>query len=186
MNVWPAIVIVPLRLWKVGFAMALKLTGPLPAPVAPAVTANQPTALLTAVHAHPPGAVTIVVPPPPPATTDWLMGLRLNVQLAAAWETVNVWEAIVSVPVRADVFGFGATEKPTDPPPLPLDPLVTVIQPSLLAPVQAHPACVVTLVDPVPPAATTDWLAGEIEYVHPAPACVTVKVWPPMLSVPVR
>jgi hypothetical protein len=30
------------------------------------------------------------------------------VQAAAAWDTVKVWPATVIVPVRGDVFGFGA------------------------------------------------------------------------------
>jgi hypothetical protein len=81
---------------------------------------------------------------------------------AAAWETVNVWPAMVSVPVRELVFGFAAALNATVPVPVPLAPLVTVSQAvSLLTPVHAHPASVVTVVDPVPPAATTDWLPGS-------------------------
>jgi hypothetical protein len=80
---------------------------------------------------------------------------------AAACVTVNVWPPIVSVPVRGLVFGFAAALNATVPPPLPVAPLVTVSQDvSLLTPVHAQPASVVTVVDPVPPLATTDWLAG--------------------------
>ena len=105
---------------------------------------------------------------------------------AAACVTVNVCVAIVSVPVRADAFGFAATLKPTGPFPLPLAPLVTVIQLSLLAADQLQPAPEVTFVEPVPPAATTDKLFDEIANVHPAAACVTVNVWPATVSVPLR
>ena len=95
---------------------------------------------------------------------------------AAACVTVNVCVAIVSVPVRADAFGFAATLKPTGPLPLPLTPLVTVIQFSLLAADQLQPAPEVTFVEPAPPAATTDELFDAIPNVHPAAACVTVNV----------
>ena len=82
-------------------------------------------------------------------------------QAAAAWETVNVWPPIVRVPVRALVFGLDAALNATVPVPVPLAPLVTVNHDVLLlTPVHAHPARVVTVVDPVPPLATTDWLVG--------------------------
>ena len=75
----------------------------------------------------------------------------------------------------------------TVPLPLPLAPLVTVSHDVLLlTPVHAQPAGAVTPVEPVPPPATTDWLAGEIAYVQVCPACVTVNVCPAIVSVPVR
>jgi hypothetical protein len=69
-NVCPPIVSVPLRGLVLALAVALKLTEPLPAPDAPLVTVNHPVSLLTPVHEHPAGAVTLVEPVPPPATTD--------------------------------------------------------------------------------------------------------------------
>jgi hypothetical protein len=90
---------------------------------------------------------------------------------AAAWFTENVWPAIVSVPVRDVVLGFAAALKATVPPPLPLAPLVTVSQDVLLlTAVHAQPASAVTVVDPVPPAAATDWLVGTSAYVQGAAA----------------
>ncbi len=65
---------------------------------------------------------------------------------------------------------FAATLKPTDPFPLPLAPLVTVIQVLLLPADHAQPVDDVTLVEPVPPVATTDKLFDEIANVQPAPA----------------
>ena len=83
-------------------------------------------------------------------------------QAAAACVTLNVWPPIVSVPVRALVFGLADALNATVPAPLPLAPLVTVNHDVLLlTPVHAHPASVVTAVDPVPPLATTDWLVGS-------------------------
>jgi hypothetical protein len=83
-NVCPPIVIVPARVVPLGFAAALKLTLPVPLPVAPAVTVNQLVLLLTAVHEQPVGVVTDVEPVPPPATTDWDVGVSETVQGAAA------------------------------------------------------------------------------------------------------
>jgi hypothetical protein len=63
----------------------------------------------------------------------------------------------------------------TVPLPLPLAPLVIVSQlVSLLLAVHAHPVGPFTLVEPVPPVATTDWLTGDSENVHEAAACETV------------
>jgi len=85
------------------------------------------------------------------------------------------------------VLAFADALKFTVPLPLPVAPAVTVSQPvSLLAAVHAQPACAVTAVDPVPPLTTTDWLVGEIEYAHAAPAWVTVNVCPATVRVPVR
>jgi hypothetical protein len=63
-NVWPAIVIVPERT-PLLFAGTVKPTTPLPLPGVPLVTVTTPGLLLTAVHAHPPGAVTPTVLAPP-------------------------------------------------------------------------------------------------------------------------
>ena len=64
----PPIVIVPVRLVVAVLADALKLTAPLPEPLAPAVTVSQ-LALLVAVHAQPVPAETFVLPVPPVAAT---------------------------------------------------------------------------------------------------------------------
>jgi len=147
---------------------------------------NHEGALFAAVQVHPLGAVTAVDPLPPEPPTVWLVGAIVNVQAAAACETVKVWDAMVNVPVRALALGFAATVKPTDPLPLPLLPLVTVIQPTLAAADQGQPAPEVTLVEPAPPAAVTDKLLDAIANVQPTPACVTMNVWPPIVSVPFR
>ena len=54
-------------------------------------------------------------------------------QAAAAWFTVNVWPAIVIVPVRGLVFGLADALNATVPAPLPLAPLVTVNQRGVVA-----------------------------------------------------
>ena len=73
-NVRPAMVIVPVRAAPV-FAATVKLTDPGPVPVAPAVIVIHDGALLMAVHAHVPPAVTVIaVPAPPAAAIDSLVG----------------------------------------------------------------------------------------------------------------
>ena len=76
---------------------------------------------------------------------------------------MNVVPAIVSVPVRFVVTVFGATLKPTLPPPLPVAPLVIVIQLALLAADQAQPDPADTVLDPGPPPAPNDCETGEME-----------------------
>ena len=113
--------------------------------------------LLTVVQVQPVVVVTVVDALPPAAGTDWLEGEIANEQGAAAWVTVNVWSAIVSVPVRGLVAVLAAALKLAEPPPEPVAPLVSVSHPaSLLTPVHGQPACVVTVVRPEPPTAATD------------------------------
>ena len=70
---------------------------------------------------------------------------------------------------------------------MPLAPDVTAIHDSLLTAVHVHALLfVVTLVDPVPGDAFTFTVFGEIEYEQLSAACVTVNVWPAIVSVPDR
>jgi hypothetical protein len=71
--------------------------------------------------------------------------------------------------------------------PLPDAPAVTVIQPTLLVADQLHPVPAVTVTVPVAAAEVVRFDdVGEMVKVHGAPACVTEKVWPPIVTVPVR
>ena len=81
-------------------------------------------------------------------------------------DTVNVWPAIVSVPVRADVDPLAAMLNVVVPLPLPLAPAVMVIQDALLVAFQVHPLPAVTVVLPVPPPDPTVWEVGEIDGAH--------------------
>jgi hypothetical protein len=65
-------------------------------------------------------------------------------------------------------------------------PLPTVSHAALLLVVHAQPAPAVTVMVPLPAAALTFADAGEIAGAHGAPACVTVNVLPPIVTVPVR
>ena len=53
-------------------------------------------------------------------------------------------------------------------------PLLIVTQVDPLDAVQLQLPDVVTVTEPVPPPAGSDWLVGEIENEHDAAACVTV------------
>lgn len=162
----PAIVSVPVRALAALFAAALKLTVPLPDPLAPAVTVIHPL-LLAAVHAHPAGAFTVAVPVPPPEPMLCAEGEIVSVQTTPACVTVKVAPAIVSVPVRAAVDVLPATLNATVPFPVPAAPAVTVIQEALLEAVHAHPVPAVTEALPLPPAATTERPVGETAGTQP-------------------
>jgi len=61
-----------------------------------------------------------------------------------------------------------------------------LIHAALLAAVHAHPAEEVTPTLPEPPAPEKELSEGEMLYVQDRPACVRVKVFPAMVSIPVR
>jgi hypothetical protein len=167
------------------FATALKLTWPAPIPLEALVNESQGS-LAVADHAHPAVVVIVTDPFPPPEGTAWLAGLIENVHAAAAWFTVKVCPPMVIVPTRAAVVAFADTLKVTGPVPAPVEAPVIESHPALTVAVQAHPAVVVIVTDPAPPAAATAWLAGLIENTQGAAACVTVKICPPTVIVPMR
>jgi hypothetical protein len=141
---------------------------------------------LETVHVHPAVVVTEIVPVPPEAGRLIEAGLTVNTQ-GAACVTVKAFPPIVSVALRDAVVELAATVNPTLPLPLPEAPLEIVTHEAALVADQAQPAVVVSDTVPLPPAAATDWLAGEmVNEQLTAPACVTVKVSPPMVSVPTR
>jgi len=101
--------------------------------------------------------------------------------------TVKVWPAIVAVPVRGCADVLAATERLTVPFPLPLVPLVIVNQLVLLLnAVQAHPVITDTFVDVEPPAATMLAAVDESAKTQGAADWLRVKVWPPIVRVPLR
>jgi hypothetical protein len=146
-TVCPATVNVPVRDEVVAFAAIEKLTVPLPVPLAPAVTVSH-AVLLIAAQVQPAVVVTAVLLEPAldAVLSDVGDTPKVHGAGAAAWVTVTVWPATVSVPVRGEVAGFAAIEKFTAPFPLPLAPEVTVSHAALLVAVQVQPAAVVTAV----------------------------------------
>jgi hypothetical protein len=116
----------------------------------------------TAVHAHPPGSVTLVLKLAPPAATLWAVGLSVASHVAPAWVMTKGWLATVIVADRELLFGLAWTEYPTLPLPLPDVDVLNVIHDAGLDALQAHPDPAVTLTFPEPAAAVTDALAGEM------------------------
>jgi hypothetical protein len=119
------------------------------------------------VHEQPAVAVTATLEATALALQEALVGLMLKAH-APAWVTVNVWPAIVIVPVLGVVEGLAATEYATVPLPVPLEPLVTVIHPAELVAVQVQPAAPVTATEPVLAPAPTELPVGEIDVEHDA------------------
>lgn len=81
---------------------------------------------------------------------------------------------------------FAAIEYVTVPFAVPLAPPVTVSHPADDVAVQLQAAGAVTETLPVVALGETEALVGEMVMVHGTPVCVTVKVCPPIVSVPVR
>jgi hypothetical protein len=155
----------------------------LPVPLAPLVTVSH-AALLDAVHAQPPPALTFTDPVLAVAGTLSVVAERAYPQEPVC-VTVMVVPAMVSVPVRLEVAVFAAIENAIVPLPVPDTPLVIVSHAAFEVAVQAQPLPAVTETDDEPPAAPTDALVGETDGLQ-TPAWVTVKVIPAIVIVPVR
>ena len=164
---------------------ALKVTVPLPEPLAPPLIVSH-AALLVAVHVHPLAAVTAVVDDPPAAVSVWASGDTPNVHAAPVWVTVTAWPATVSVPMRWAVEVLVAALKVTVPLPFPLAPPLMVSQAALLVAVQAQPLAAVTAVVDDPAAAASVRDVGETPKAHDAPVWVIVTVCPATVSVALR
>lgn len=166
------------------FAATLKPTVPLPTPDAPEVmviqfcdgVASQP---------HPGDVVTVIdVAAPPAAATDCEGGAIVVVHVPA-WFTVWVWVPMLMVPVRPPPL-FAVTENVTLPLPESAAPPVIVIHGVDVVAVQPQPPAADTeIADPLPAVAGSDCDWGLIDVAHD-PGCVTGKVRPAMVRLPVR
>ena len=204
LTVRPATDTVPLRAGPV-FTSTATRTVPVPVPAA-GCTESQGRAL-DAVQVHAGPVVTWTSKRAPGTGETSASGETANVQ-AAAWVMVTGLPAIVSTPVRGGP-GFGATEKVTEPVPVPAEPDVIVIQDSPVAAVHVQPGVAVTATAAFPPAAATACRSGLKVYeqagggtggtgagaggsgtgggIGDAPAaCVTVTRCPAMTTEPVR
>src|SRR5436190_24082573 len=111
------------------------VTVPLPLPLLPDEIVSQ-EALLLAVHAHPAPAETLTFADPPAAGMVSPDGPRPKLQLAA-WVTVTLWPAIVSMPARGPP---AAGLNRTVPLPVPVAPAVMDSHGALLLARQGEPA----------------------------------------------
>jgi hypothetical protein len=168
-TVWPATVSVAVRGEVTVLAAMEKATVPLPDPLAPDVIVSQDE-LSVAVQLQPVVVVTLTLLVLAASDGFRVVGATVKTQGAAAWVTVRVCPAIVSVPVRGDVTVLAAMEKATVPLPDPLAPDVIVSQASLLVAVHEQPLVVVTvaLLDPAVAAGFKE--VGEIEKAQGAAA----------------
>ena len=128
--------------------------------------------VVDAAHAHPLEVPTVMLPVPPTPVIVRLVGVNRILHAMPACVTVNVREAIVRVPDRVDVLGLAATLKPADPLPLPLAPLVIVIQLAFETAVHVQPVPAVTPTLPVVTPAPTDC---PVELMDGAQDCVNEK-----------
>jgi hypothetical protein len=168
-NVFPPMVSEANRRTDVGFACTLKLTTPLPVLLEPSVTVTH-AVLLVAVHEHVAVVVTAVDPVLALAGTFAVVGDSVYAHAAAAWLTVKTRPPIISVPVLDSCAEFAPTVKFTRPLPVPLPPLVTVIQPgSLFVTAQPQSAGAETVVENDPPADDTERVVGVRPLAQPTP-----------------
>jgi hypothetical protein len=146
---------------------------PLPLPLLPPVIVIQ-LAALVADQAQPFVAVTATVAAPPATGAAADVGEIAYVQdgggggggAPAAWLTVTICPATVSVPLRALLELFAAALNCTWPLPEPEAPLVTVIHDALLVAFQTQPAAAATANDPVTAPALIEVDGGVTEYEH--------------------
>src|SRR5450631_2302685 len=95
---------------------------------------------------------------------------------------LNVWPAIVNVPVRESPV-LASTEYPTEPVPVPEVPEVICIQDTFGEAFQVQLASVVTATPPLPPEAGMVFDVGAIVYEHVEPPTiwkVSVNTWLPL------
>jgi hypothetical protein len=140
------------------FAAAVNVTvaGPVPEEV-PLV--NQLRLSLT-FQPQPAVVVTLTASEPPAVANDRVVGDTVYEQLAAAWFTVTVCPATVTVPLRVLVDVLAATKKVAVPFPVPL-PVVIVIQLTLLLLVQLQFWALVTVMLYEPPLAPGLTVVGD-------------------------
>ena len=127
----PATVTLIVRADGWAFARTCSVNVPLPVLAEQFVIETQLTLGLSAAdHAHPLCVVTVIVTAPPAGPTVGASGETTKVHVPPlACVTVLCWPAMRSVPDRAGPV-LAAAVKPTVPLPVPLAPLVTVIQPA--------------------------------------------------------
>jgi hypothetical protein len=158
----------------------------LPDPLGVPVIVAQDESLL-AVHWHALlGSVMATEPLAPAEPTEAVTGAIVAEQTTPACVIVKVWPPTEIVPVRLDRLWLAATLYATVPSPVPLPPDVIEIHVADAEAFHVHPFNVSTLTVPLVAPAGTDVLTGERLKVHVCPACVTVKVWPAIVMVPLR
>jgi hypothetical protein len=149
---------------------------------------------LSASHEHPAGATMLTLSVPPAAGRYTSVVERVmehgpeGVWLLPDWTTVKTCPPMVTVPAR-DAPEFGSTVKDTELLPDPLIGCESQIHEVLLDAVHEQPAGASMAIAPLPPAdVKLAVVAGKVTAHGPVlvAACVTVKVSPAIVSVPLR
>jgi hypothetical protein len=180
----PAIVSVASRPRLSAFDATATLTVPGPEPVPPDGNVAH-AAGLDELHGQPPCVVTVTGTVVASAPTFTRLGEMLKVQLPPACVTLIVCPATVSVPDRSAPVVFAETLNVALPLPGP-PPLASVIHGAELDALQAQLPPVVTLIGRLDAADERTAVVGDTLKVQTTPACVTVNVWPAIVTVPVR
>jgi hypothetical protein len=183
-NAWPATVIVPLRELFAVLAATVYPIEPLPLPFD--FDGVSHVALLLAVQAQLPAALSVNDPVPPARPMLALLGDSVPVHAAGSgWLTVTACPPIVTVSVRALLVVFDVAVSVTLPLPLPLagD---TVIHVDDVVASQVQPAGEVTLTVALPPLAGAVTVVGDTVKLQVAPGWLTVTDWPATVTVAVR
>ena len=144
----PPTVTVPV-LASPAFAAAEIPTTPGPDPEAPVTMVIQ-GAVVAAVHAHPPDVATLNVAVPPADENAVAVGDKMNEQVKLACATVNVWPPTAMVVLRASP-ALGSSANVTSPGPVPDMPVRMRTHEAPAGTIQAQPALVFTVNDPLPP-----------------------------------
>src|ERR1051326_7631316 len=128
---------VPVREFMLVFAVIEYATVPLPVPLEPLVMLIQ-LALVVADHGHGLAVVTLTLPLLAVLLNEALVPESAYVQTTPDWLTVNVCPPIVMAPLREFVVEFAATAYETVPLPVPVAPLVMLIQLALVVADHEH------------------------------------------------
>src|SRR5215218_6279865 len=180
---WPATVSVPLRAPPV-LAAAVKVTVAEPVPDV-TLGVSQALLLLTIHAPHVLPAVIVTPALPPVSPNARVVGLAVITQAAAACDTLTVWPATVTVPLRAAPV-LAAAVKVTVPEPLP-EVALGVSHASLLLTVHApHVLPAVTVTPALPPVSPNARVVGLAVMTHAAATWLTLTVCPATVTVPLR
>jgi len=168
-TVCPATLSVPIRSTPVVFAVTLKVTEPIPDPVAPVVIVIH-WYVVVALHEHCVPAITLNVRLAASEPIAKLVGETLPVQPTESCVTDTVWPATVIVAVRGAPVGLAGTLIVTDPIPEPAAPLTMVIQLAVVVAVHEHAVPLMMLIVRVPAVEATVNDVGVTLYEHCASA----------------
>lgn len=166
-----------------GLGSTLTVIVPLPTPVAEGSVTH--AALGEADQAHPAVVVTTTGNVAPSLVALTKDGDTPKLHATAAWVTLTVLPATVTVPVRGEVAALAATASVTAPLAAP-EVADGTIHETLEAAAQVQPSVLVTATVVLDAALDSDAVTGDTSKEHGAAACVKVAARPPTVNVAER